>query len=119
MNFVAHFPGIKTALKELLELDRTAKCRNALSYIGSFICIVRPAIRYQVLVRIDLPYKVIQDRDAKSGVELANIFSLLDQFLKNCTEWKAVWNESKLVATNLVINNKEGLISFHTDRFFI
>ena len=92
--FVAHLPGIKTALEELLELNLTAKCWNdikgALSYIGSFICIVMSAIWYKVFVAIDLCNKVIEARDTSLDVELANISSLLDQLLKIRTEWEAI-----------------------------
>lgn len=56
--FVAHLPGIKIALENLLELNLTAKTRTeingALSYVTSFICVIMSVVWYRVLVPVDI-----------------------------------------------------------------
>lgn len=73
--FVAHLPGIKLALKDLLELNLTAKTRTeingAFSYVTSFICVIMSVVWYKVLVPIDFCNKIIHARDATLDVEVS------------------------------------------------
>ena len=108
--FAAHLSGIKMVIEELLELNLIAKSRNdvkgSLSDDTSFFCIIMSVVWYKVLVPIDFCNKVIQARDANLNVEVSNISSLLNQISEIRSQWKALWNEAKLVASNLEIEIK-------------
>ena len=58
---------------------------------------------HRTLVTIDLCNKVIQASDATLDKEVANIESLLAQLVVLRDSWKTVWNEAKLVASSLQI----------------
>ena len=55
----------------------------------------------RILVSIDFGNKVIQASNATSDMEVANVESLLAQLVANRESWKAVCNETKLVASSL------------------
>ena len=59
-----------------------------------------------ILIRIDFCNKVIQASDVTVDMEVSNIESLLAQLLALQDSWKAMWNEAKLVASNLEIEMK-------------
>ena len=96
--------------EELLELNLTAKSRNdvkgVLSDVTSFICIIMSVVWYKVLAPIDFCNKVIQARDATLDVEVSNVSRLLNQISEIRSQWKALWNEAKLVTSNLEIEIK-------------
>ena len=105
--FVAHLPGVKLALEDLLELNITPKTRNeihgAISYVSSFTCIIMSVVWHKILVPIDFCNKVIQASDATLDIEVANIESLIAQLVALRDNWKAMWNEAKIVASSLQI----------------
>ena len=108
--FVAHLPGVKLALEDLLELNLTPKTRNeikgAICYVSSFTCIIMSVVWHRILVPIDFCNKVIQASDTTLDMEVANIESLLAQLVALRDSWKAMWNEAKLVAFSLQIEVK-------------
>ena len=107
---VAHLPGVNLALEDLLELNLTPKTRNeihgAICYVSSITFIIMSVVWYRILVPIDFCNKVILASDATSGLEVANIESLLVQLVALRDSWKAIWNEAKLVASRLQIEVK-------------
>ena len=62
-QFVAHLPGVKLALEDLLELNLTPKTMNevhgAICYVSSFTGIMMSVVCYRILVSIDFCNKVI------------------------------------------------------------
>ena len=94
--FASHLNGIQLALKDLLELNLTAKTRNeinrVLAYLRTFICVLKLAIWYKILAAID--------------VEVSNIETLLEDLVKLRSNWKGTWNEAKEVALNLKMEIK-------------
>ena len=84
-QFVAHLPGVKLALEDLLEMNLTPKTRNkihgAICNVSSFTSIIMPVMWYRKLVPVDLSNKVIQASDATSGIKIANTESLLAQLV--------------------------------------
>ena len=93
-----------------MELNLTAKSRNdvkgVLSDVTLFICIIMFVVWYKVLAPIDFCNKVIQARDATLDVEVSNVSRLLIQISEIRSQWKALWNEAKLVTSNLEIEIK-------------
>ena len=61
---------------------------------------------HRILVPIDFCNKLIQASDATLDMEVANIESLLTQLVALRDIWKAMWNETKLVASSLQIEVK-------------
>ena len=61
---------------------------------------------HRILIPIDFCNKVIQASDVTVDMEVSNIESLLAQLLALQDSWKAMWNEAKLVASNLEIEMK-------------
>ena len=108
--FVAHIPGVKLALEDLLELNLTPKTKNeikgAICYVSSFTCIIMSVVWHKILVPIDFCNKVIQASDTTLDMEVENIESLLAQLVALRDSWKAMWNEAKLVAFSLQIEVK-------------
>ncbi|XP_053167420.1 52 kDa repressor of the inhibitor of the protein kinase-like [Hemicordylus capensis] len=106
----AHLPGIKLALEDLLKLNLMAKTGNevhgVLLYVTSFARVLMSAVWYKILAGIDICNKVIQARDAILDVEVANIETLLTDLTKLRNNWKCMWNEAKLVVSNLKIEIK-------------
>ena len=108
--FAAHLRDIALALKDLLKLNMTAKTtteiHGALSYVTSFTCVIMASTWYKILVPIDLCNKVIQARDATLDIEVQNIEELLQGLIELTqlrNNWKPIWHEVKLVASNLGI----------------
>ena len=59
--FVAHLPGVKLALENLLELNITPKIRNeihgAIYYVRSFTCIIMSVVWHRILVSLTFARK--------------------------------------------------------------
>ena len=105
--FVAHLPGVKLALEDLLELNITPKTRNeihgTIRYVRFFTCIIMSVVWHRILVPIDCCNKVIQASDATLDMEVANIEGLIEKLVALRDSWKAIWNEAKLVASSLQV----------------
>ena len=81
----------------------TTEIHGALSYVPSFTCVIMASMWYKILVPIDLCNKVIQARDATLDIEVQNIEELLQELIELRNNWKPIWHEAKLVASNLGI----------------
>lgn len=105
-----HLSGIKLTLEDLLELNLTARTRTeingALTYVTSFICVIMSVLWYKVFIPIDFCNKLIQARDAILNVEVSNIKGSTAELTNLRNNWKSMWEEAKLVASNLDIEAK-------------
>ena len=108
--FVAHLPGVKLALENLLELNIPPETMNeihaAICYVRSFTCIIMSVLWHRILVSIDFCKKIIQASDATLDMEVLIIESLLAQLVPLRDIWTAIWNKAKLVASSLHIKEK-------------
>ena len=90
--FLAHLPGDKLALEDMLELNLTPKTRNeilvAICYVSSFNYIILSVVWHRILITIDYCNNVIQASDATLDMEVANIESLLAQLVALRDSWK-------------------------------
>ena len=105
--FVAHLPGIRSALEQLHTLNLTPKTatevNGAIKYCSSFVCILMSAIWLKILVAIDLRNQIIQAREATIDVEVSNLKSLVQDLKELRGNWALILNESKLVANEMQV----------------
>lgn len=74
-------------------------------YATSFVCVLISAVWYKILARIGNCNYVIQARNATLDVEVSNFETLLADLTK-LRNWKCMWNEAKVVASNVKIEIK-------------
>ena len=83
--FVAHPPGVKLALEDVLGINLTPKIRNeihgAMCYVSSFTCIIMSVVWCIILVPIDFCNYVIQASDATLDMQVASVERLLAQLV--------------------------------------
>ena len=100
--FAAHLPGLKTALHDLLNLNRSSQTRStihdAITYLSSFKCVLMPAIWIKVCTAIDIRNQIIQARDAIINEEVKNLDSLLDYMKELRGDFHKILTEAQHVA---------------------
>ena len=108
--FVAHLPGVKLALENMLELNIPPETMNeihaAICYVRFFTCIIMSFVWHRILVSIDFCNKVIQASDATLNIKVVIIKSLLVQLVPFRDIWTAIWNKAKLVGSSQRIKVK-------------
>ena len=96
-SFVAHLPGVKLALEDVLELNLTQKIRNEIHgttcYVSSLTSIIMSVMWNRILVPTDLCNKINQAFDGSTDMEFANMENQLAHHVALRDSWKAVWYE--------------------------
>ena len=96
--FAAHLPGLKAALKDLLNLNLTLQTRSKTHGAISYESLFKYVLWIKVLTAIDIRNQIIQSRDATIDVEVRNLDSLLDDMKELRGDFHKILTEAQHVA---------------------
>src|SRR6218665_155191 len=105
----AHPSAIMTAVRKASELTLTpeaATCTELQAlkqYFSSFLSILMSSIWIKVLFAIDERNRILQARKSTVDVEVSNLQDLITELTQLRNQWRAIWQESVLVAGGLGI----------------